>query len=123
MIELCITISQFQESDYAKVLGQERLTPTERLTDGTSEFFHSTDFDGVLKEKLELRGFFGEKEGGFGQCNYAITVGGVHLLNVGGFFSNIPLATGLYSDAIDCWISVHASLAAPSNGDQDASSE
>ncbi|WP_435105271.1 hypothetical protein [Arhodomonas sp. AD133] len=110
MIEVYLTASRFYGDGYAHTVGQEILVSEQELAGGAHNFNYEGDMNGVLHAEVKFFGVFGEQEGGIGRGNFSLFAGGDQLLNVGGFFTQVPLAVEVYVNSVDCWLAVHASI-------------
>lgn len=109
-MEVCLTVSRFNGGDVAITIAQETIRPESLPGDDGQEISYSGDMDGRLPASIEFSGVFGIVRQGIGRANFRLHYSGRQLLNVGGFFSRIPLAVEVYDEVTDCWLAVHATL-------------
>lgn len=110
MISLFLTASRFGTSEYADTLGQIQLSPVAQNEHGAWQFDYCGDLDGALSQAATLSGFFGEVADDLGRCNFSFSVGERRLLDVGGFFTKVPLAVEVYDITSNIWFAIHVSL-------------
>lgn len=112
MVEAHITVSRFVEGGYAETVGQVLVPMGRPIADGAFEFKYRGNMNNALAHEIMFSGVLGQVGDGLGRGNFSLAVSGKEYLNVGGFFTHVPLAVAVYVDVIECWVSVHASLGA-----------